>query len=109
MRLLAHSALAACAAAGIASTASTALAQSATIRGTVTDETGTPVPGVQVSLVGTPLGSLTDDAGRYRITGAPSGAVQVRAARIGYAPATLDVTAATSTSRCRRTGSPSPA
>lgn len=91
-RLLASSAIVAACALGVAP--AVAHAQTVTVRGTVTDETGTPVPGVQVVVVGTPLGATTDDVGRYRIVGAAPGALQVRATRIGYAPATLAVTAA---------------
>ncbi|GJG88081.1 hypothetical protein tb265_32620 [Gemmatimonadetes bacterium T265] len=80
------------AAGGLAARAQSAV-QTTTIRGTVTDATGTPVPGVAVVVVGTRLGAQTNDEGAYRIVGAPSGAVQVRATRIGYSPATLAVTA----------------
>jgi TonB-linked SusC/RagA family outer membrane protein len=61
------------------------------ITGTVTTETGQPLAGTQVSVVGTQLGDLTGDDGRYTIVGVNPGTVQVRAQRIGYAPLTQTV------------------
>ena len=60
---------------------------SATIAGTVTDSsTQQPIPGVQITIVGTARGTLTDDGGRYSLRGVPAGTVSVRLQRIGYAP-----------------------
>ena len=66
---------------------------SATVQGIVTDSVGRrPVPGVQVSIVGTGRAALSDDAGRYVIRGVPAGAATVRAQRLGFAAAERRVT-----------------
>ena len=49
-------------------------AQETTVSGTVTDETGQPLPGVTVVVQGTSVGTVTNDDGEYSIT-VPSGAV----------------------------------
>jgi len=59
-------------------------AQSAVVYGTVTSAQGSPLPNANVELVGTPLGSVTDRAGNYRMSGAPTGRVVVSARFIGY-------------------------
>lgn len=57
----------------------------ATISGTVTDQrSGQPLPGVQVNIVGTMIGALTDAQGRYRIVNAPAGPARLRARLLGY-------------------------
>jgi outer membrane receptor for ferrienterochelin and colicins len=53
------------------------------LSGIVRDSARTPVAGAQVQVVGTRFGALTDDAGRFRIVGVPSGAYTVRVQRIG--------------------------
>src|SRR6185503_14745117 len=63
------------------------------ITGRITDkEAGTPIAGVSVTVVGTRLGGVTDEQGRYRITGVSDGPHAVTAQRIGYAKATQQVT-----------------
>lgn len=62
------------------------------ISGTVTGETGQPLPGVQVTIVDTRLGGVTGDNGRYFITGVAPGTYTLRAQRIGYRPALQSVT-----------------
>ncbi|HEX2719136.1 MAG TPA: SusC/RagA family TonB-linked outer membrane protein, partial [Gemmatimonadaceae bacterium] len=65
----------------------------ATVTGTVSDSTsGRPISMVQVVLVGTTRGGVTDEAGRYTIRGVDAGTFQVRAQRIGYRPTTRTVT-----------------
>ena len=60
--------------------------RAAVLTGMVTDgQTGQPVVAVQVYIVGTSFGALTDETGRYRITGMSGGVVAVEARRIGYA------------------------
>ena len=57
------------------------------ISGTVIDtESGEPLPGVAVSVVGTKLGALTDENGEYYILNVPVGTYTVRASLIGFAP-----------------------
>lgn len=61
------------------------------IRGVVTDaNTGEPLPAVEVSVVGTALGALTNESGQYMITGVPSGIYTIRATRIGFADASVE-------------------
>src|SRR5215471_7918539 len=64
-----------------------------TITGRVTDkETGAPILGASVTVVGTTLGNNTDEDGRYRITGVPVGLASVTARRIGYGSVTQKIT-----------------
>ncbi|HEU6453750.1 MAG TPA: SusC/RagA family TonB-linked outer membrane protein [Gemmatimonadaceae bacterium] len=64
-----------------------------TITGRVVDAaTGQPVPTAQINIVGTTLGALTNDNGTFTVPRVPAGAVNVRAARIGYRPATKPAT-----------------
>ena len=84
-----------------------AVAQDGTIAGRVTDAaSGRPIDQVHLNVVGTRFGAVTNAEGRYVIRGVPSGAVAVRALRVGYAeqkksvtlgtgPATLDFALAT--------------
>ena len=63
-----------------------ALAQTATVAGSLVDRTSRlPVEGARVAILGTGLGASTDQAGRFEVTSVPSGirVLQVRA--IGYA------------------------
>lgn len=62
-----------------------AQAQTGQITGTVIDaETQEPLPGVNVVLVGTTVGSSTDLDGHYEITGIEPGTYTVRASFVGY-------------------------
>ena len=55
------------------------------ITGVVTDSASErPVGDVQVSVVGTRIGAMTDAQGRYTINGAPTGTRTIEARRIGY-------------------------
>lgn len=65
------------------------------VAGTVLGTTGTPVSNVQVTIVGTRFGSITDENGKYNIGGVPSGPVTVRAQRIGFQARTQQVTVTT--------------
>ncbi len=51
--------------------------QGITIRGTVTDKSGEPVPGVNVILKGTTTGSVTDINGNYTISNIPADGILV--------------------------------
>lgn len=55
-----------------------------TITGVVTDDTGEPLPGAQVVVVGTMLGAATGFDGDYQIVGVPEGEVTLRATFVGY-------------------------
>jgi len=61
-----------------------AVAQDGAITGHVTAIAGEDLVGVQVFIPGTSFGTLTDEAGRYRITGVPAGDYTLRASIIGY-------------------------
>ena len=65
--------------------------ESGRVSGIVTDDAGQPVPQVQVVLVGTRFGALTDQQGRFLIVGVTPGSYQLRAQRIGYRPLTQDL------------------
>src|SRR5258705_6638102 len=62
-----------------------AQAQQASVTGRVT-ETGSnaPISDAQVFIVGTNLGGLTNQDGRYTLRNVPAGAQQLRVIRIGY-------------------------
>ena len=59
----------------------TAAAQPASgrITGTVVSTEGTPLYGAQILVVGTRIGTLSDAAGRFVVTGVPAGAQRPRA------------------------------
>jgi len=86
----------ACVGAGLLLTAALApplVAQDGTITGMVTDAASSrPMGSVQVYLVDTSLGTLTNQGGRYLILNVPAGTYQVRAERIGYETQTQEVT-----------------
>lgn len=55
------------------------------IQGTVKDaKTGEPLPGVNVLVVGTTLGAVTDLEGKYFVVNVPVGTYEVRASMVGY-------------------------
>jgi TonB-linked SusC/RagA family outer membrane protein len=51
-----------------------------------------PISNVNVVLVGTTRGAVTDDAGQYTIANVPAGAQRVQARRVGFVSATQPVT-----------------
>ena len=64
----------------------------ASISGTVTDSaSGRPIPSVQVVVVGTTRGAVSDEQGRYAVHGISAGTWSIRAQRIGYRPETRSV------------------
>ena len=71
----------------LALTASSARAQQGAVTGQVVDaQSAQPAVGAQVTIQGTQLGALTDESGRYRITGVPTGRQIVLQVRLlGYA------------------------
>ena len=50
-----------------------------------------PLANVQVRIIGTQRGALTNDQGDYRIPNVTPGTVQIRAQRIGFAPVTQSI------------------
>lgn len=63
----------------------------AQIDGHVIDaQTGLPVTGATVSVVGSPLTVVSDDQGGFRITGLPPGSYNLRVSRRGYQPSDAD-------------------
>ena len=64
-----------------------------TITGKVTVEgIGRALPNAQIGIVGLPMGTQTNEAGDFRLTGVPAGPRQVRVQRLGFAPLTTPVT-----------------
>src|SRR5439155_20099163 len=62
-------------------------AQTGRIVGIVTDSAaGRPVPSVNLLVIGSTLGTVTADDGRYVIAGVAPGTYTVEARRLGYAP-----------------------
>ncbi|HEX9485302.1 MAG TPA: TonB-dependent receptor plug domain-containing protein, partial [Gemmatimonadaceae bacterium] len=70
-----------------------ASAQTGTIAGRVVDRAAQrPIPAVQVRVLGTQRGAVTDENGDYRILSVPVGSASIVAQRIGYAPVPRTVT-----------------
>lgn len=70
------------------------MAQNVTVSGTVTDDTGQPLPGVNVVVEGTATGTITDIEGNYSLT-VPSDGVLVFNF-IGFSPQSVSVDGRTS-------------
>jgi len=68
--------------------------QAGIIAGTVQDTSGRTMRGVQVSITGNRLGTLSDAQGRYRIVNVPAGEQTVSVQFIGYETVTRTVTVA---------------
>ncbi len=65
----------------------------ASLVGLVRDSAGHGIPGVELRFRGVATGLFrTNDSGGFRLPGLPPGAVSVSARRLGFAPATTDVT-----------------
>ena len=87
--------------ASLAPSAACAQAQG-TVTGRVTEaESGDPLPGANVVVEGTGLGTSTDRHGRYRLEGVPAGAQTLTASFVGYetAEATVQVRAGAAAER----------
>ena len=67
--------------------------QTGTVAGTVAAQSGTPLAGASVVIVGTVRSVLTNDKGQYRLS-VPAGAHTVRARLIGYEAAEQRITVA---------------
>lgn len=68
----------------------TAIYQQVKVSGTVTDESGTPLPGVGVRVKGGNTGAATDAAGKYSIN-IPDGSATLVFSYIGYTPQEIAV------------------
>lgn len=51
-----------------------------------------PLPQAQVGVVGTTIGTQTNEDGEYRLSNVPAGPRTIRVVRLGFAPATAQVT-----------------
>lgn len=83
---------AACAAAALAlaSVAGVVLAgTTGKLTGRVLNQKKEPLTGVNVIVVGMPLGGVTDEEGRFTIINIPAGRISVKAALIGHTPVSL--------------------
>lgn len=67
-----------------------AAAQSGSISGVVSDSAKAPLPGAQVTVVGTRFSSTSGMDGRYRVVGVPAGTYSLRVQRIGALARTFD-------------------
>jgi TonB-linked SusC/RagA family outer membrane protein len=71
--------------AAVAALASTAVAQQGTIAGQVVAAgSNAPLEGAQVSVIGTTLGAMTNQQGRFQVSGVTAPSVQLEVRRIGY-------------------------
>ncbi len=61
---------------------------SRTIKGTVVDEKGEPLPGASILVEGTQTGATTDLDGRFRVT-LPAGKNKIRVSFVGYSPVSI--------------------
>ncbi len=69
---------------------STTFAQSGGLTGKVT-ENGQPLPGVNILVVNTIIGGVTDEEGEYKITNIPVGNQKIRFSAVGYSTRFFDV------------------
>jgi outer membrane receptor for ferrienterochelin and colicins len=79
------------------------------IIGTVSGQDGAPIFGAQVNVVGTRLGTLTDQRGQYVITSVPAGPQTLRVTYVGFRESTIRVaveTGAAATVDVRLEGQP---
>lgn len=77
---------------GLFLTLPAAAQEAGSITGEVVGQDGQPLTGVAITVVGTNLGSFTNEQGRFLMIGVPSGERTVRAQVIGYRAATQTVT-----------------
>lgn len=92
-------ALAACALASPWLSPLSAQGANGTLTGKVTDAAnGQPIGNVQVMIVGTTLGALSNQEGTYVVRGIAPGTVTVRAIRIGYSESRATATISTAQS-----------
>lgn len=63
-----------------------------TITGTVVDDSGQPIPGANVIVVGTTTGTITDFDGGFSLTSSQNPPLSIQASSIGFESATAEVT-----------------
>ena len=68
------------------------LAQAQTLRGTVQDAAGHPVPFASVAVPAAQQGTTADEAGAFTLAGLPAGPHRLAVSAVGYAPASPLVT-----------------
>jgi len=76
----------------IGGTAAPLSAQAGTLRGTVADSSGSPLPNASITIEGTGLRTTSGNQGEYEIRGVPAGTRVVRARLIGFQAASAPVT-----------------
>jgi iron complex outermembrane recepter protein len=75
----------------IGGTATPLLAQAGTLRGTVADSSGAPLPNASITIEGTALRTTSGSGGQYEVRGVPAGTRVVRARLIGFLSASAPV------------------
>ena len=63
-----------------------------TVTGTVNDESGMPLPGANVIVVGTSTGAISDFDGKFTLTVSQTPPFTVQVSSIGFTTASEDVT-----------------
>jgi iron complex outermembrane receptor protein len=76
----------------IGGTATPLLAQAGTLRGTVADSSGSPLPNASITIDGTALRTTSGNRGEYEVRGVPAGTRVIRARLIGFQAASAPVT-----------------
>jgi outer membrane cobalamin receptor len=64
-----------------------------TVKGVVSDESGQPLPGANVIVVGTTTGAFTDFDGNYTLTFDQDPPFSIQVTSVGFEPMTMEVTA----------------
>jgi hypothetical protein len=60
------------------------------VEGVIRREDGTPLAGVRVAILGTPLRTITDSLGRFRLQSIPPGLIAIRVTRPEYRDASIE-------------------
>ena len=63
-----------------------------TVKGIVTDNTGLPLPGANVIVIGTTTGTITDFDGNYTLTVDQNPPFSIQASSVGFETVTQEVT-----------------
>lgn len=72
--------------------AAAAFAQgSGSVAGTITDSSGIPIYGAEVTVDSARVRAFSDERGGFRLAGVPTGVRRLTARRLGFAPAAVDV------------------